>query len=851
MALEKGYYRDAGLDVVLVEGGPGKSSIQAVSERKHVYGVSSTGALIEHSYGKPIKAIGVIFQHSPLMLMSRVDTGIETIEGLRGKRVMLQRGYQNVGIIAALQEAGLLQDDYIRQDITYNVNDLINKNTDAYAVYVTNQLYQLDMKKIPYRIFNPNDQGIDFYGDIVITSDEEVQNHPERVHAFMQATSRGWRDALEQSDAAIDLILLKYNTQNLTREHLQFEARETQKFVMQDLLKPGYMNMFRWQRIANVYADQGLLPADYPLDEFVYLPPPTFSVFIQEYLWQLLLAVMLLLMTFLAGSAIALRRLVRIRTRDLQCEVESRQKVENRLNNLMNDMEEVYFKVNLQGELLEISDSVYAMAGYQVDELIGQPVVNLYANTQQREDYLAEIYKLGSVKSYELELRNKAGVVQCISLNSRLIYDENGEPMGMEGLFYQITEKKESERALKAANIALQQSRDEAVRANEAKTEFLAVMSHELRTPLHGIIGMHDLLSEMKDMPVEQQHNLAAAQQAAQSLRTVVSDILDLSKVEAGAMELMESEVELEFCLRESMVPFVFSARQKQLQFHFTIKSCPKCITVDSVRLRQILFNLVGNAVKFTQHGHVLVDVRVQLIDGERRLLFVVKDSGIGMSEKDVHLIFDAFYQVYSLMDDEHKGTGLGTTIVKRFVELMHGKLSVNSVLGKGSEFTFSIPYDVAESVEYISRDIDMLSLHAKPSLASPVAENVEVMCKWRVLLAEDDPISQRIGSKLLQRVGMHVDVADNGHDAVKMASKHDYQMILMDIRMPGMDGIEATRKIRLLEAVEKRNHVPILGLSAHALEEVQQSCKEAGMDDFLTKPFDSKEVLARMKHQV
>jgi len=207
----------------------------------------------------------------------------------------------------------------------------------------------------------------------------------------------------------------------------------------------------------------------------------------------------------------------------------------------------------------------------------------------------------------------------------------------------------------------------------------------------------------MKNIPIEQQQNLAAAQQASHSLRTVVNDILDLSKVEAGAMKLLESKLELELCLRESMVPFVFSARQKNLTFQFVIKSCPQCVFVDSVRLRQILFNLVGNAVKFTEHGHVVVETCVQTIAGVEQLEFVVRDSGIGMSREDVHLIFDAFYQVHSLMDEQHKGTGLGTTIVKRFVELMNGKLSVNSTLGQGSEFIFSIPFGIVEGAETIN----------------------------------------------------------------------------------------------------------------------------------------------------
>ncbi|MDQ6964079.1 MAG: ABC transporter substrate-binding protein, partial [Mariprofundales bacterium] len=316
MALEKGYYRDAGLDVTLIEGGPGRSAVEHVVNEQAAYGITSTGALIECSRGKAVRVVGAIFQHSPLVLLVKKSSTVKTLADLRGKRIMLQQGYQNAGIVAALKEVGVYEKDFIRQDISYDIHDLTAGRTDAFAAYLTDQPHQLKLLGVPYRIFYPKDHGVDFYGDIVITSDAEISNHPQRVRAFMQATARGWNDALEHIDEAIDLILLKYNTQHLPREQLLFEARESAKLIMHDVVNIGYMNNYRWQRIAQTYAAQGLLPANYPVSAFLYQPEPFMVEVIRNNLWWL----GLLLLALLALHIVILHRTVRYKTKALESE---------------------------------------------------------------------------------------------------------------------------------------------------------------------------------------------------------------------------------------------------------------------------------------------------------------------------------------------------------------------------------------------------------------------------------------------------------------------------------------------------------------------------------------------------
>ncbi len=528
-------------------------------------------------------------------------------------------------------------------------------------------------------------------------------------------------------------------------------------------------------------------------------------------------------------------------------EQQNREYMESHLQNLIDAMDEVYFRIDSEGNIENISDSILAISGYESGEMIGRPIINFYADTSQRDAYMAEICRHGFVKGYELEMLAKDGSRRFISANTRLIKDEHGNILGHEGLFHDITARKKAEMALLEANKELQKARDEAVRGNEAKTEFLSVISHELRTPLHGIIGMHDLLAEMKEMPLEQRRNLAAAQQAARSLRTLVNDVLDLSKIEAGAMELVEREVELESCIREALTPFIFSAREKGLQFELIMQDVPGMLMVDPVRLRQVVLNLAGNAVKFTDRGYVRLHVMQQ--QERQQLVFTVEDSGIGIAGEDIDTIFEPFSQIHSLMDEKHEGTGLGTTIVKRFVELMGGDVWVRSKPGKGSAFGFSIPCNPVGD-ETISRHIDMLEMVIDPSDDDALSHQMTFHQQWKVLLVEDDPITQRVATRQLERAGLEVDVAGNGLLALEMIRNGNYQVVLMDIRMPGMDGISVTRKVREMEA-GRGVHLPIIGLSAHAFEEVQQECEEAGMDDFLVKPVDPKTVLSRIMLQI
>ncbi|MFC1542260.1 ATP-binding protein [Pseudomonadota bacterium] len=398
------------------------------------------------------------------------------------------------------------------------------------------------------------------------------------------------------------------------------------------------------------------------------------------------------------------------------------------------------------------------------------------------------------------------------------------------------------QRKLLDAETSLRQAISRAEAASHAKSEFLSTMSHELRTPLHGIIGLQELIAtDSEQLSQEQKENLILSQQSAKSLQALVNDILDLSKIEAGNMQLMNNKFKLTDCILSALVPFVALAREKKIELSLQMENVPKIINSDESRLRQVLLNLVGNAVKFTHQGGVTLNVT----EKKGYLRFSILDTGIGIPQEDLEQIFDPFVQTSRPTRLQQSGTGLGTSIAKRFVELMEGKIQAESELGEGSNFTFNIPCH-AVGLELTNISIDS-SMDIYRTLSAPAQENSATVKQptSRILLAEDDPIGQRIAVKLLTNAGFSVDIAENGTIAWEKAKSEMYDCILTDIRMPGIDGIELTKRIRKMELEQSLPAVNIIGLSAHALEEVASECLEAGMNKFMTKPVDPETILA------
>ena len=507
-------------------------------------------------------------------------------------------------------------------------------------------------------------------------------------------------------------------------------------------------------------------------------------------------------------------------TRRLQNEIKQRKEAQDQVvfqASLLDQLESAIIASNNQREIVYWNHYAEKLLGWTSQEVLGRSVEEVLIRESERKTQERRLSRLKQNKRWEgnLEMLHKDGHAIPIHASSTVLQDHRWQEIGYALVCFDMS-------AQVRVNNRLLQEKDKAEKAAVAKQDFLSTMSHEIRTPLNVVIGMARLLIDENPKP-EQLEYLKSLQFSANNLLVIINDILDFSKIEAGKVKLEQINFSVREVVEGVVNAFLFRAEEKGLELKIDIdEEVPERLVGDQVRLTQVLNNLVGNAIKFTEQGFISIHAKPLNTHGEHAdISFEVRDSGIGIDQDKIRIIFNSFTQATSETTRKFGGTGLGLTICKRLVELQGGSIQVKSKKGIGSTFGFTLPYRKAK----------------QQTLPPPEEAEVPSLNNIRVLLVEDNPSNRMVACSFLGKIGVQVTIAENGLEALRLIQSQSFDIILMDLQMPRMDGYEATQAIRRLGGKFKK--LPIIALTADVVSDVKERVVKAGMNDYLSKPFN------------
>ena len=703
-AVKMGFYKEEGLDVNLIENTNNQSSIESVLKAEAEYGVASSELVLARATGKPVVVLAVIFQHSPIILLSRHDSNLKYLSDYIGKTIMAtQFEKQEINLLFTKEGIDTRKINY--KSHQYTIDPLINHEVDGSIDYLTTQPNQMVNRGVEPRVIRPVDYGIDFYGDSFFTSEKEIRKYPQRVEQITRATLKGWEYAMANKEEIIDYIMgfPSIQKRGITREELVYEANKMEELIQPKLVEIGHMNPLRWEKIAQMYANQGIIPKEYSLNGFIYIPnnPVHRQQIIVRIITILLLsATAMFLIVLLLNQR--LKNLVTKRTAELT-------KMTERDEALLKAIPDLMFLFDKSCRIIDYhpkEDSTpFAISPQQFLGKSIQESLPAHISEMTKEN-VDKVLKTGktTISSYVLSMDSKeqyfeARYVPCgkeevlamvRNITERVRYEEE--------LLASHEELKAASDALKENLQELEEAKLKAEVSNRLKTHFLANMSHEIRTPMNGIIGFLQILRDMDLSKEEQESYIDLVNKSGKRLLDTINDIIEMSKIEAGYIEINHQSININDTLHYFQDFFKPQVLEKGLEMVLDVTAENKNTTIitDQHKLESILSNLIKNAIKFTQEGRVLFGFS----KNEKEVTFYVKDTGIGIPADRLEAIFERFVQAELNVARSHEGSGLGLAISKAYIEKLDGKIWVESQENVGSTFYFSLPLKPTEKEE-------------------------------------------------------------------------------------------------------------------------------------------------------
>lgn len=813
-AIEKGFYRQEGLEVRLHEGAPDRTPVQEVLAGRAQYAEANSELLYERLKGKPLVALAAIFQHSPSVLLARADADIYSPQDLIGKKVMLMNGQVDADFHAMLLNEGIRPETIKIIPSSFDINDLATGKVAAFNSYLTNEPFFLKQKGIDFVVINPKKYGIDYYSDILFTSEQELKKNPERVKAFRRATLRGWQYAMEHPDEIIELLISRYNVKK-TREHLQFEAETMRTLILPDLIDLGHMNPGRWQHMADTFVKVGMIGKDYKLDGFIYDP---------ETSGELLKLRKSLISVTAAGAALLLVVLGLFAVqRRLRQENEQRRQAEEALR-------ESREQLRLQFENMPVGCIVWGLDcvvrswnpaaerifGFTAEEAVGRNANQLIVPQETQVD-------LKTVWNNVLEGDSAVcGINQNIAKDGHLITcewintpfrDDGNNISGVISMVQDITARLEHEKeVLKIEKL-------------ESVGVLAGGIAHDFNNILTGILGNITFAQMFVDSSHKACKPLAEAEKAALRAGELAQQLLSFAK----GGEPLKKTVSIQKLVGEALSLML---RGSSVKAAVEMPDSLHAIEADEGQISQVFNNIIINAVHAMPDGGTLnVTAGNEILSGANPFFLpagwyvriVFADNGCGIAENDLKRIFDPYFSTKTT------GSGLGLASAHSIIKRHGGNISADSKPGRGATFTIHLP--------------SLGDVCAAPETGAAV-QNTGNHAGGSILVMDDEEMIRDLVAEMLKYLGYQVTTCINGEEAIAYytaahASGASFAAVIMDLTIPGgMGGKEAARQI-----LELNPEARLIVSSGYSSDPIMSDYSRYGFSGAVAKPYNVAEL--------